>query len=41
MIVYLIYKGVREVEVVRKVARVKFMHAFTLFKAINVIQLED
>ena len=41
MTVYLIYKGDNAVEVVRKVARVKFMHDFTQFKAINVIHLED
>jgi len=29
------------VEVVRKVARVKFVHNYTKFKAINVIQLKQ
>jgi len=29
MTVYLIYKGDKAVEVIRKVARVKFMHDFT------------
>jgi len=40
MTVHLIYRGEKEVEVVRKVARVKFVHDFTQFKAINVIQLK-
>jgi len=40
MTVYLIYRGEKVVEVVRKIARVKFVHDFTQFKAINVIQLK-
>jgi len=39
MTVYVIYRGEKAVEVVRKVARMKFVHDFTQFKAINVIQL--
>jgi len=39
MTVYLIYSE-KVVEVVRKIARVKFVHDFAYFKAINVIQLK-
>jgi len=38
--VYVIYRGEKVVEGVRKIARVKFVHDFTKFKAINVIQLK-
>jgi len=34
------YRGEKALEVVKKVARLKFVHDFTLFKGINLIQLE-
>jgi len=40
MTFHLIYRSEKAVEIFRKVARVKFVHDFTYFKAINVIQLK-